>query len=279
MRKTLLLIFICLLILIGCSEKDVETSINHAKPAGSLDEMEIGRGFAGEIDAEKPCRSETEEKIIKTAYTSIKANKVEEAYDKALNLVKKYDAIILNASMSEYDDTEEAQLLIKLPPEHFMILLDELNTIGKVESKSITEDDVTEEYYDVKARLVNARKVQDRLFGILKKANKVEDILKVEKEIERVGEKIEVLEGKIRYFDSKVDYSRITITIYSQKTQFIDLSDIGSGFGDAINYAIHFFFIIIWFIIIIIPLIVVILVLRPVVAFMIKRMKKKKRKE
>lgn len=279
MRKTLLLIFICSLILIGCSEKDVETSINHAKPAGSFDKADIGRGFAGEIDAEKPYRSETEEKIIKTAYASIETNKVKEAYDKALNLVKKYDAIILNASMSKYDDAEEAQLLIKLSPEHFMTLLDELNTIGRVESKSITEEDVTEEYYDVKARLANARKVQDRLFGILKRANKVEDILKVEKEIERVGEKIEVLEGKIRYFDSKVDYSRITITIYSKETQFIDLGSIGRGFGDAINYAIHFFFIIIWFIIIIIPLIVVTLVLRPVVAFIIKRMKKKKRKE
>lgn len=278
MRKTLFFIFMCLLILIGCSEKDVETSINHTKPAGSFDKVKIGRGFAGEIDAEEPYGSETEEKIIKTAYVSIKTNTVDEAYDKALKLVKKYDAIILNASMSEYNDNEEAQLLIKLPPEHFMTLLDELNTIGKVESKSITEEDVTEEYYDVKARLVNARKVQDRLFGILKKANKVEDILKVEKEIERVGEKIEVLEGKIRYFDSKVDYSRITITIYSKKTQFIDLGDIGSGFGDAISYAIHFFFIIIWFIIIIIPLIVVILVLRPVVAFIIKRIRRKKSK-
>ena len=278
MRKTSLLIFMCLLILIGCSEKDVETSINHAKPEGSLGKVDIGRSFAGEVDAEEPYRSETEEKIIKTAYASIKTNRVEQAYDKALNLVKKYDAIILNASMSKYDDGEDAQLLIKLPPMHFMTLLDELNTIGKVESKSITEEDVTEEYYDVKARLKNARKVQDRLFGILKRANKVEDILKVEKEIERVGEKIEVLEGKIRYFDSKVNYSRITLTIYSRKEKFIDLSGIGRGFGNAIKYAIHFFFIIIFFIIIIIPLIVVILVLRPVVAFIIRRMKKKKLK-
>ena len=79
MRKTLLLIFMCLLILISCSEKDVETNINHAKPAGSLDKMEFGRGFAGEIDAEKPYRNETEEKIIKTAYASIDTNTVEEA--------------------------------------------------------------------------------------------------------------------------------------------------------------------------------------------------------
>ncbi|MGB3479363.1 MAG: DUF4349 domain-containing protein [bacterium] len=278
MHKILFTIPICLLMIAGCGERDLETSLDHTTQVGLHEKMEIGRSFAGEIDAEKSYRSEIEEKIIKTAYASIKTNRVEEAYDKALKLVKKYDAIILNASMSKYDDTEEAQLLIKIPPVHFMTLLDELNTIGKVESKSITEEDVTEEYYDVKARLVNARKVQDRLFGILKKANKVEDILKVEKEIERVGEKIEILEGKIRYFDSKVDYSRITVTIYSRKAKFIDLSGIGRDFANAIKYAIHFFFIIIWFIIIIIPLIVIILVLRPVIAYIIGRIKRKKSK-
>lgn len=278
MQKTLLFIAMFLLVLMSCGEKDAETSIDNIMEAGLYEKAELGRSIAGEIDAEKPYRSEIEEKIIKTAYASIKTNKVEEAYDRALNLAKKYDAIILNASISKYDDTEEAQLQIKLPPVNFMTLLDELHTIGKIESKSITEEDITEEYYDVKARLANAHKVQDRLFGILKKAKKVEDILKVEKEIERVGEKIEVLEGKIRYFDSKVDYSRITISIYSRKAKFIDLSGIGRGFGNAIKYAIHFFFIIIWFIIIIIPLIVIIIVLRPVIAYLIRRIKKKKTK-
>ena len=279
MHKKLLFMIICLLLLLGCGEKDTRTSVDNLMEGESYGKEEIGRSMAGALDAEKPYESETEEKIIRTAYASIKTRQVENAYERALNLVKKYDAIILNASMSKYNDFEEAQISIKIPPMHFMTLLDELHTIGKVESKSITEEDITEEYYDVKARLANARKVQDRLFGILKKANKVEDILKVEKEIERVGEKIEVLEGKIRYFDSKVDYSRITISIYSRKEKFIDLSSIGRGFGNAIKYAIHFFFIIIWFIIIIIPLIVIILVLRPVVAYIIKRMKKKKAKK
>jgi len=275
MQKTLFLITICLLLLISCGDKNAETTIDRITETGLYEKAEFGRNLAGEIDAEKPYRSETEEKIIRTAYASIKTNKVEDAYEKALSLVKKYDAVILNASMSKYDGSEQAQILIKLPPVHFMTLLDELNTIGKVESKSLTEEDITEEYYDVEARLVNARKVQERLFGILKKANKVEDILKVEKEIERVGENIEVLEGKIRYFDSKVDYSRITISIYSRKEKFIDLSGIGRGFGNAIKYAINFFFIIIWFIIIIIPLIVMTLILRPVIAYLIRRMKKK----
>jgi hypothetical protein len=277
MHKILLIISISLLISVSCRDSDTGMGLDRIEPARSVDERGVTGSVAGEAEA-AGVQDGFEEKIIKTAYATIKTPKVEEAYDKTLNLVKKYDAIILNAYMSEYADVREAQLLIKLPPEHFMAVLDELPLIGTVESKSISEEDVTEEYYDIEARLANARKVQDRLYGILKKSNRVEDILKVEKEIERVGEKIEVLEGKIRYFDSKVDYSRITITIYSRKTQFIDLGTIGRGFQDAIKYAVHFFFIIIWFIIIIIPLVAVILIMRPGITFLFKRIRHKKTK-
>jgi hypothetical protein len=243
---------------------------------GLEDKTATSRSFTDEIAPEVPTGGMIEEKIIRTAYASIKTSEVSKAYDKALALAKKYDGIILNASISEYDDSEEAQLLIKTPPENFMPFLDDLNTIGKVESKTISEEDITEDYYDIKARLANARKVQDRLFDVLHKANRIEDILRVEKEIERISEKIEVLEGKIRYYDSKVDYSRITLTIYSRKATFIDLGGIGRGFGNAVKYAIHFFFIIIWFIIIIIPLIIMIFVLRPVIAFIVKKIRRKK---
>ena len=177
MQKKYLFITVSLLLLLSCGERDAGINVDNITETGFYEKTEASRSIAGALDAEKAYESRTEEKIIRTAYASIKTDRVEQAYDKALNLVKKYDAIILNASMSRYDDSEEAQLLIKIPPVYFMTLLDELETIGKVESKSITEEDITEEYHDVKARLANARKVQARLFGILKKANKVEDNL------------------------------------------------------------------------------------------------------
>ncbi len=276
MHKRIILFLSALCLLIGCQQKDARAKKDYAEPVGLIDETGYERGIAGEFEARAPDKTTFEEKIIKTAYTSIKAPDVSEAYEKAINLAKKYDALILNSTVNSYSDMDEAQLLIKIQPRDFMSLLDELSTIGKIESKSITEEDVTEEYYDIKARLANARKVQERFYGILNKSNKVEDILKVEHEIERVGEKIEVLEGKLNYYDSKVDYSRINISIYCRKTQLIGLNSIGQGFKTALQFAVYFFFFIIWAIIVIIPLVIVILVLRPVISFSLNKLRRKK---
>jgi hypothetical protein len=268
-----------MLILAICCENQQDKGIDYTSAPNPEDVTESIKSIGGVTDPARPYESTIDEKIIRTAYSSIQVSRVDEAYDKALNLVKKYDAIILNSSISRRADTDEAHITIKILPVHFMTVLDELNTIGRIESKTITEEDVTEEYYDIKARLGNARKVQERLFGILKKANKVADILKVEKEIERIGENIEVLEGKLRYLDSKVDYSRISMTIYSKKVRIIDFSGIGKGFKHAIQYSIQFFFIIIWFIIIILPVIILVFVLKPVVAFAIRKFRRQKTKK
>jgi len=275
MHKAMLLFLACFLIFTGCNERDMEMSKSQQEP-GSLERLSGERALTDESGIEEISLDGVDEKIMKTAFATVKTSDVMESYDKALNLIKKYDGIILNAGISRYDGSDEAQVLIKIEPQYFMVLLEELGTIGTVESKSITEEDVTEAYYDINARLANARKVQDRLYGILNRANKVEDILKVEKEIERIGEKIEVLEGKIRYFDSKVDYSRITITIYSKKRPFINLGSVGRGFGNAVKYAVYVFFLVIWFIIIIIPLAGLVFVLKPAAVFIIRRIKRKK---
>ena len=274
MQRTILLSCLCFAVFLACNNKD--TGINIGQDgSGMVDKLADERTIAGESLPEESFRGGIEEKIIRNAYMAIQTGNVMKSYDKTLDLVKKYDAIILNSDISRYDGSEHAQVLVKIKPQYFTILLDELSDVGRIDTKSITEEDVTEEYYDVEARLANARKVQDRLYGILNRANKVEDILKVEKEIERVGEKIEMLEGRIKYFDSMVDYSRVSITLYSTKKPFIDLGSIGRGFGNAVKYAVHVFFLIVWFIIIIIPIAAMVFILRPVVVFIVRRFKKK----
>ena len=276
MLKKTLYIITAVLLLLGCDQKNAKAKLDYAEPVSSVDETDYERSIAGEFDARGQDKSNYEEKIIKNAYLSIRSSDIHEAYDRTIMLANKYDAVIMNSSLNNYTDIDEAQLLIKILPDHFMNLLDELGSIGKVESKTITEEDISEEYYDIKARLANARKVQDRLYTILNKASKVEDILRVENEIERVGEKIETLEGKIKYYDSKVDYSRISITIYSKKARFINLGSIGQGFKTAVQFAIHLFFYIIWAVIVIIPLIALILMLRLLILFIIRRSKANK---
>ncbi|MFN6194336.1 MAG: DUF4349 domain-containing protein, partial [Planctomycetota bacterium] len=61
-------------------------------------------------------------------------------------------------------------------------------------------------------RLDTARKARDRLLEVLQKAEKVEDILKVEAELRRLTEEIERMEGRRKFLSDQVALATLTAT-------------------------------------------------------------------
>jgi len=73
---------------------------------------------------------------------------------------------------------------------------------------------VTKAYFDTDARLKNARVIEQRLIDMLKtKTGKVSDLLQVEKELGRVREEIEKMQGELKYWDSQVQFATVTISL------------------------------------------------------------------
>jgi hypothetical protein len=70
---------------------------------------------------------------------------------------------------------------------------------------------VTDEFVDTEIRIKNGRAMQARLKILLEKAN-VKDALEIEKEMRRVTEELELLEGKLKLLKDKIAYSTITVT-------------------------------------------------------------------
>ncbi|MEE8114793.1 MAG: DUF4349 domain-containing protein, partial [Nitrososphaerales archaeon] len=74
-------------------------------------------------------------------------------------------------------------------------------------------DDVTEEYVDLQARLTNLDRQEARLQEILGLARNVDEVLKIENELERVRGEIERLTGRINYLESNVAMSTISVNL------------------------------------------------------------------
>jgi hypothetical protein len=81
--------------------------------------------------------------------------------------------------------------------EHLNDAIKEISELGKVQGKSLSGQDVTEEYLDFQIRLENAEKSRERYLELLAKAENVEAALKVEKELERLNGTIDLLKGKM----------------------------------------------------------------------------------
>jgi len=93
----------------------------------------------------------------------------------------------------------------------------DISSLGKVRWIDKIGQDVTEEYTDYQIRLENAEKARKRYLELLAKAENVEATLKVEKELERLNETIELLKGKMNRINHLSQYSTITINLKEKK--------------------------------------------------------------
>jgi hypothetical protein len=106
------------------------------------------------------------------------------------------------------------QVVVKILPEDLDRFLQEIRSLGELKNQTLGTEDVTKAYFDTDARLKNAHVMEQRLIDMLKtKTGKVSDLLQVEKELGRVGEEIEKMQGDLKYWDSQVQFATVTISL------------------------------------------------------------------
>ena len=106
------------------------------------------------------------------------------------------------------------QVVVKVLPENLDRFLQKIRGLGELKNQTLGTEDVTKAYFDTDARLKNARVMEQRLIEMLKtKTGKVSDLLQVEKELGRVREDIEKMQGELKYWDSQVQFATVTISL------------------------------------------------------------------
>src|SRR5207247_2432968 len=81
-------------------------------------------------------------------------------------------------------------------------------------NQTLGTEDITKAYFDTDARLKNARVMEQRLDNMLKKkSDDINDLLQVEKELGRVREQIEQMQGELKFWDSQVQFATVTISL------------------------------------------------------------------
>lgn len=106
------------------------------------------------------------------------------------------------------------QIVVKVLPENLDRFLQKIRSLGELKNQTLGTEDVTKAYFDTDARLKNAHVMEQRLIDMLKtKTGKVSDLLQVEKELGRVREEIEKMQGELKYWDSQVQFATVTISL------------------------------------------------------------------
>lgn len=110
----------------------------------------------------------------------------------------------------------DVSVTIRVPVARFDDAVKRVEKIGDMLHRNVTAEDVTEEFRDLEVRLRSARAVQERLTQLLAKANKVEESVLIEKELDRVSGEIDRVEGRMKFLRDRAAYSTITVTFQAK---------------------------------------------------------------
>ncbi len=106
---------------------------------------------------------------------------------------------------------DDGLLTYRVPAERFEEAMKEARALGRVHHESLQVHDVTDQHRDTTIRLENARKSRDRLVALLEKADDVENVLRIEKELQRLTAEIEAMEAALQNLDLRVAMSLLQI--------------------------------------------------------------------
>ncbi|NLN07074.1 MAG: DUF4349 domain-containing protein [Firmicutes bacterium] len=154
-----------------------------------------------------------EQKLIRTAHIDMDVENIDAALAAIADTAKAEGGYLAKSSVFGADEMRRATLSVRLPAEKLEQFLAEIKKLGKVKSSSVGEDDVTLRYVDLEARIRNLARQEERLLAILERAETVEDILRIEKELGRVRGELEALTAEFRYLQDRVDYATVQLSL------------------------------------------------------------------
>jgi hypothetical protein len=157
--------------------------------------------------------------LIRTGNASVEVDSVELAMTRVRELAQRLGGYVGNTSVRGGEQaTRSATLELKIPAARFDQAVSGLRPLGKVESVQVHAEDVGEEYVDLSARTANARRLEERLLGLLAtRTGKLEDVLAVERELARVRQEIDTQEGRLRYLRTRAAISTLNVTVHEPR--------------------------------------------------------------
>ena len=170
---------------------------------------------AAQAPAQEPAPALANRKLIRNATVELEIVSFDNAVQKITAFAnEEHGYVATTDSEKQANGKLRGEVVVKVLPENLDRFLQKIRNLGELKNQTLSTEDVTKAYFDTDARLKNAHVMEQRLIDMLKtKTGKVSDLLQVEKELGRVREEIEKMQGELKYWDSQVQFATVTMSL------------------------------------------------------------------
>ncbi len=153
--------------------------------------------------------------LILTASISMRAQDPWGVADRAQAVAASLGGDVMSLSQSGKGDDRNASLVLRVPADRFGEALRQLRALTDVEvlTSNVDSKDVTEQFVDLEARLRAKQAEEARYLALLARAEKIEDILRIDQSLSAVRTQIEQLTGQVNSIKTRTTFSTISISI------------------------------------------------------------------
>jgi hypothetical protein len=154
--------------------------------------------------------------VIKRASVQVETpqGQFDDASRQVMFIVEAQGGFIQDSSVyTEADQKRTANFAIRVPADNFTKTLTQIEALGKVQGRSMGTQDVTDQFIDLQANISSREVQQARLRDLLSKAKTVDEILRIENELNRLRYEIDSMKGRIRYLKNSVVMSSINLSL------------------------------------------------------------------
>lgn len=171
----------------------------------------------------------TDRMIVRTGNMMLVVEDVPIAIDEITWMAGSFDGYVVSSRMWKEGERLVGEISIRVLAEYFDNAISALREMAvDVISESSTSKDVTEEYVDLSAKLDNLEATEKQLLVIMEKAETVEDILDVQRELTNVRGEIEQTKARMQYLEQTsatslieiyLEQSKLDVNFHAQRTR------------------------------------------------------------
>lgn len=199
------------------------------------------RNFSGSANGSGVAETGVERKLIRNGDISLEVSDLEKTQAAIEDWVKEFGGYISSSNNGE----KSSSYTVRIPSEKFDSAMDAVGALGTLKNKNISTQDVSDQFYDLQSRLETKKVLREKLNGYLRQANSMQDILKVESELNSVQSDIESMEGRLKRLTSQIDFSTISVYVTlpykSVQGGGFELPNLGDGFRHFVSNIILYF--------------------------------------
>ena len=174
-------------------------AINTVSGSGTLD---------ANINLENSSETSQERKIIKTGSLSYEVKNLSETEEKIVAWLEGFGGYVADT----WSNRNNMNVTVKVPSSSFEDAMNSTGDFGELLSRSISTEDVSENYYDLETRLETRKILQKKLESYLAGAKNISDLLEIERQLNDVTSELESMEKQFRRLSNQIDFSTISIS-------------------------------------------------------------------